>query len=110
MYCIYITPFQSCVKLMRGLLTCMMQQKDKVEKFKHTQAPIDSLHAKYSSKTGQAVVRDNEWGHLQIDATSLFLLVLAQMTASGKSITKLQTFVLRSFVIIYINIKCEMKL
>nr|XP_045617193.1 probable phosphorylase b kinase regulatory subunit alpha isoform X1 [Procambarus clarkii] len=77
---------QSCVKLMRGLLTCMMQQKDKVEKFKHTQAPIDSLHAKYSSKTGQAVVRDNEWGHLQIDATSLFLLVLAQMTASGLQI------------------------
>lgn len=74
---------QSCVKLMRGLLNCMMQQLDKVEKFKHTQAPIDSLHAKYSSKTGQIVVKDNEWGHLQIDATSLFLLVLAQMTASG---------------------------
>nr|XP_053648481.1 LOW QUALITY PROTEIN: probable phosphorylase b kinase regulatory subunit alpha [Cherax quadricarinatus] len=77
---------QSCVKLMRGLLTCMMQQKDKVEQFKHTQAPIDSLHAKYSSKTGRTVVRDNEWGHLQIDATSLFLLVLAQMTASGLQI------------------------
>ncbi|KAG7166250.1 phosphorylase b kinase regulatory subunit alpha-like 2 [Homarus americanus] len=77
---------QSCVKLMRGLLTCMMQQKDKVEKFKQTQAPIDSLHAKYSSKTGLPVVRDDEWGHLQIDATSLFLLVLAQMTASGLQI------------------------
>lgn len=77
---------QSCVKLMRGLLNCMMQQLDKVEKFKHTQAPIDSLHAKYSSKTGQIVVKDNEWGHLQIDATSLFLLVLAQMTASGLQI------------------------
>lgn len=77
---------QSCVKLMRGLLMCMMQQKEKVEKFKHTQLPIDSLHAKYSSKTGQPVVRDDEWGHLQIDATSLFLLVLAQMTASGLQI------------------------
>lgn len=64
----------------------MMQQLDKVEKFKHTQAPIDSLHAKYSSKTGQIVVKDNEWGHLQIDATSLFLLVLAQMTASGMAV------------------------
>lgn len=30
-----------------------------------------------------SVVSDSEWGHLQIDATSLFLLVLAQMTASG---------------------------
>lgn len=29
------------------------------------------------------VVGDHEWGHLQIDATSLFLLILAQMTASG---------------------------
>ncbi|XP_068210465.1 probable phosphorylase b kinase regulatory subunit alpha [Palaemon carinicauda] len=77
---------QSCVKLMRGLLTAMMQQKEKVEKFKQTQAPIDSLHAKYSSKTGQIVVGDGEWGHLQIDATSLFLLVLAQMTASGLQI------------------------
>ena len=26
---------------------------------------------------------DDEWGHLQIDAISLFLLTLAQMTASG---------------------------
>ncbi|XP_066948049.1 probable phosphorylase b kinase regulatory subunit alpha isoform X13 [Macrobrachium rosenbergii] len=77
---------QSCVKLMRGLLTAMMQQKEKVEQFKQTQAPIDSLHAKYSSKTGLMVVGDGEWGHLQIDATSLFLLVLAQMTASGLQI------------------------
>ncbi|KAG0719621.1 putative phosphorylase b kinase regulatory subunit alpha [Chionoecetes opilio] len=77
---------QSCVKLMRGLLTCMIQQKEKVEMFKHTQAPLDALHAKYSSTTGQTVVQDNEWGHLQIDASSLFLLVLAQMTASGLQI------------------------
>uniref|UniRef100_A0A1B0ADL3 Phosphorylase b kinase regulatory subunit n=1 Tax=Glossina pallidipes TaxID=7398 RepID=A0A1B0ADL3_GLOPL len=77
---------QSCVKLMRGLLMAMMNQKDKVEKFKITQNPLDSLHAKYSSKNGQPVVGDNEWGHLQIDAVSLYLLVLAQMTASGLQI------------------------
>ncbi|CAH1160226.1 unnamed protein product [Phaedon cochleariae] len=77
---------QSCVKLMRGLLMSMMQQKDKVERFKQTQNPLDSLHAKYSSKTGQIVVGDKEWGHLQIDAISLYLLVLAQMTASGLQI------------------------
>ncbi|XP_074109095.1 putative phosphorylase b kinase regulatory subunit alpha isoform X2 [Cotesia typhae] len=77
---------QSCVKLMRGLLMAMMQQKDKVEKFKITQNPLDAIHAKYSSTTGQAVVRDNEWGHLQIDAVSLYLLILAQMTASGLQI------------------------
>ncbi|XP_016948291.1 probable phosphorylase b kinase regulatory subunit alpha isoform X6 [Drosophila biarmipes] len=77
---------QSCVKLMRGLLMAMMNQKDKVEKFKMTQSPYDSLHAKYSSKNGLPVVGDNEWGHLQIDAVSLYLLILAQMTASGLQI------------------------
>lgn len=77
---------QSCVKLMRGLLMAMMQQKDKVEKFKTSQNPLDSLHAKYSSKNGQVVVMDHEWGHLQIDAISLYLLILAQMTASGLQI------------------------
>ncbi|XP_075158460.1 putative phosphorylase b kinase regulatory subunit alpha isoform X9 [Haematobia irritans] len=77
---------QSCVKLMRGLLMAMMNQKDKVEKFKITQNPLDSLHAKYSSSNGQPVVGDGEWGHLQIDAVSLYLLILAQMTASGLQI------------------------
>ncbi|XP_073831979.1 probable phosphorylase b kinase regulatory subunit alpha isoform X16 [Musca autumnalis] len=77
---------QSCVKLMRGLLMAMMNQKDKVERFKMTQNPLDSLHAKYSSTNAQPVVGDAEWGHLQIDAVSLYLLILAQMTASGLQI------------------------
>ena len=74
---------QSVVKLMRGLLISMLRQANKVEKFKHTQDPLDALHAKYNTQTGAVVVGDNEWGHLQLDATSLFLLMLAQMTASG---------------------------
>lgn len=73
----------STVKLMRGLLCAMMRQAQKVERFKHTQDPLDSLHAKYDTQTGNTVVGDKEWGHLQIDATSVFLLMLAQMTASG---------------------------
>ncbi|MGR8980277.1 MAG: glycoside hydrolase family 15 protein [Gammaproteobacteria bacterium] len=73
---------QSVVKLMRGLLTAMMRQAPKVERFKQSQNPLDALHAKYDTKTGSAVVGDHEWGHLQLDATSLFLLMLAQMTAS----------------------------
>ncbi|XP_035917993.1 probable phosphorylase b kinase regulatory subunit alpha isoform X2 [Anopheles stephensi] len=77
---------QCCVKLMRGLLMAMMNQKDKVERFKTSQNPLDSLHAKYSSRNGQIVVGDSEWGHLQIDAISLYLLILAQMTASGLQI------------------------
>ena len=74
---------QSVVKLMRGLLIAMMRQSDKVERFKQTLDPLDALHAKYDTGTGDPVVGDDEWGHLQIDATSLFLLMLAQMTASG---------------------------
>jgi phosphorylase kinase alpha/beta subunit len=74
---------QSVVKLMRGLLVAMMRQAPKVERFKHSQDPLDALHAKYDLKTGEVVVGDSEWGHLQMDATSLFLLMLAQMTASG---------------------------
>ncbi len=73
----------SVVKLMRGLLLAMMRQSDRVERFKQSQNPLDALHAKYGTHTGLAVVGDDEWGHLQLDATSLFLLMLAQMTASG---------------------------
>uniref|UniRef100_A0A1A7XFV3 Phosphorylase b kinase regulatory subunit n=1 Tax=Iconisemion striatum TaxID=60296 RepID=A0A1A7XFV3_9TELE len=74
---------QSVVKLMRGLLQCIMRQLDKVEKFKYSRSTSDSLHAKYNTRTCAPVVGDDEWGHLQVDATSLFLLFLAQMTASG---------------------------
>ncbi|GAB4201177.1 MAG: hypothetical protein Fur006_53350 [Coleofasciculaceae cyanobacterium] len=73
----------SVVKLMRGLLFCMMRQAHKVEQFKETQSLLDALHAKYNTSTGDVVVDDDKWGHLQLDATSLFLLMLAQMTASG---------------------------
>jgi phosphorylase kinase alpha/beta subunit len=77
---------QSVVKLMRGLLVAMMKQANKVEEFKYTQLPLDAMHAKYDTQTGDAVVGDDEWGHLQLDATSLFVLMLAQMTASGLAI------------------------
>jgi phosphorylase kinase alpha/beta subunit len=73
----------SVIKLMRGLLFAMMRQAEKVEKFKVTQHPLDALHAKYDTHTGGTVVDDDKWGHLQLDATSVFLLLLAQMTASG---------------------------
>ncbi|KAI5260484.1 Phosphorylase B Kinase Regulatory Subunit Alpha, Skeletal Muscle Isoform [Manis pentadactyla] len=74
---------QSIVKLMRGLLHCMIRQVDKVESFKYSQSTKDSLHAKYNTKTCATVVGDDQWGHLQLDATSVYLLFLAQMTASG---------------------------
>jgi phosphorylase kinase alpha/beta subunit len=74
---------QSVVKLMRGLLSAMMRQAHKVETFKKTLDPSDALHAKYNTQTALRVVDDDAWGHLQLDATSLFLLQLAQMSASG---------------------------
>ncbi len=74
---------QSVVKLMRGLLISMMKQRHNVETFKRTLNPKDALHAKYATESGDPVVGDDEWGHLQLDATSLFLLMLAQMIASG---------------------------
>uniref|UniRef100_A0A8C1KJ50 Phosphorylase b kinase regulatory subunit n=1 Tax=Cyprinus carpio TaxID=7962 RepID=A0A8C1KJ50_CYPCA len=77
---------QSVVKLMRGLLQCMMRQLDKVEKFKYSKNTNDCLHAKYHTGTCATVVGDQEWGHLQVDATSIFMLFLAQMTASGLKI------------------------
>ncbi|HEY9809458.1 MAG TPA: glycoside hydrolase family 15 protein [Halomicronema sp.] len=73
----------SVIKLMRGLLFCMMRQAEKVERFKNSQSLLDCLHAKYNTATGDVVVGDDEWGHLQLDATSLYVLMLAQMTASG---------------------------
>lgn len=70
---------------MRSLLICMVKQADKVEKFKKSQSPSDSLHAKYHTRNLKTVVGDKEYGHLQLDAVSLYILTLAQMTASGKS-------------------------
>ncbi len=76
------------VKLMRGLLAAMMKQANKVERFKHTQDPLDALHAKVDTASGEPVVGDSEWGHLQIDATAIFVLQLAQMSASGLHIVE----------------------
>lgn len=74
------------VKLMRGLLQAMMRQAHKVEAFKKSLDPFDALHAKYDTATGDTVMGDGAWGHLQLDATSLYLLMLAQMTSSGLTI------------------------
>jgi phosphorylase kinase alpha/beta subunit len=74
------------VHLMRGLLRSMMAQAAKVEAFKYSRHPKDALHAKYDTETGGLVVSDSGWGHLQIDATSLYLLMLAQMIRSGLDI------------------------
>ena len=74
---------QRVLQLMRGLLNAMLRQAHKVERFKHSLEPLDALHAKYDTGSGEPVVPDDGWGHLQLDATALFLLQLAQLTRSG---------------------------
>lgn len=74
------------VRLMRGLLAAMMRQSHKLERFKFSQSPLDALHAKYDTERGEVVAGDAEWGHLQIDATSLYLLLVAQMSTGGLAI------------------------
>ena len=74
---------QRVIALMRGLLRAMLRQAEKVERFKHSLDPLDALHAKYDSASGDPVVADDAWGHLQLDATSLFLLQLAQLIRGG---------------------------
>uniref|UniRef100_A0A8D0CPS1 Phosphorylase b kinase regulatory subunit n=1 Tax=Sander lucioperca TaxID=283035 RepID=A0A8D0CPS1_SANLU len=95
---------QSVVKLMQGLLQCMMRQVAKVEKFKQTQSTKDCLHAKYDTPTCATVVGDDQWGHLQVDATSIYLLMLAQMTASGlRIISNLDEVVFIQNLVFYIE-------
>ncbi|CAG5114209.1 Oidioi.mRNA.OKI2018_I69.chr2.g8273.t1.cds [Oikopleura dioica] len=76
----------SATKTMRSLLMCMMRQSSKIESFKKTKATGDAIHAKFNVRTLSTVVGDHDWGHLQLDATGLFVLQLAQMTASGLQI------------------------
>ena len=74
---------QRVLQLMRGLLSCMLRQAARVERFKSSLDPLDAIHAKFDTASGEAVVADDGWGHLQLDATALFLLQLAQLTRSG---------------------------
>ena len=87
---------QRVLQLMRGLLQAMQRQAAKVERFKTSLDPLDAIHAKFDTATGQPVVPDDGWGHLQLDATGLFLLQLAQLTRAG--LVVVQTSHERDFV------------
>ena len=87
---------QRVLQLMRGLLNAMLRQAPKLERFKHSLQPLDALHAKYDTNSGNPVVPDDGWGHLQLDATALFLLQLAQLTRAG--LVVIQTSHERDFI------------
>lgn len=87
---------QRVLQLMRGLLNAMLRQAAKVERFKHSLDRLDAIHAKFDTGSGEPVVPDDGWGHLQLDATALYLLQLAQLTRSG--LVVIQTSHERDFV------------
>nr|XP_014349482.1 PREDICTED: phosphorylase b kinase regulatory subunit beta [Latimeria chalumnae] len=76
----------SAVKCMRGILYCYMRQADKVEQFKKDPSPSKCLHSVFDLYTGEEVLSYDTYGHLQIDAVSLFLLYLVEMISSGLQI------------------------
>ncbi|KAK7002162.1 hypothetical protein SK128_008210 [Halocaridina rubra] len=77
---------QSCVKCMRGILTCWMRQTERVENFKKGQHPKYALHSKFQLRTGEEVISADDYGHLQIDVISIYLLFLVQIISSGLQI------------------------
>ncbi|XP_026327867.1 probable phosphorylase b kinase regulatory subunit beta isoform X4 [Hyposmocoma kahamanoa] len=77
---------QSTVKCMRGILECWVKQAARVEAFKTRQSAAHALHVKFHLTTGEPVVSDEQYHHLQIDVVSLYLLFLVQMITSGLQI------------------------
>ncbi|GFQ78552.1 probable phosphorylase b kinase regulatory subunit beta [Trichonephila clavata] len=81
---------QSAVKCMRGILFCWMRQaEEKLEKYKMNQCPEFALHSRFHLETGQPLEGNNDfddYGHLQLDVVSLYLLFLVQMIMSGLQI------------------------
>nr|KAF6286210.1 phosphorylase kinase regulatory subunit beta [Myotis myotis] len=76
----------SAVKCMRGILYCYMRQADKVQQFKQDPRPTTCLHSVFNLRTGDEVLSYEEYGHLQINAVSLYLLYLVEMISSGLQI------------------------
>ncbi|XP_037297906.1 probable phosphorylase b kinase regulatory subunit beta isoform X1 [Manduca sexta] len=77
---------QSTVKCMRGILECWVKQAARVEAFKTRQSAAHALHVKFHLTTGEPVLSDEHYHHLQIDVISLYLIFLVQMITSGLQI------------------------
>uniref|UniRef100_A0A452RFG7 Phosphorylase b kinase regulatory subunit n=1 Tax=Ursus americanus TaxID=9643 RepID=A0A452RFG7_URSAM len=76
----------SAIKCMRGILYCYMRQADKVQQFKQDPRPATCLHSVFNVHTGDEVLSSEEYGHLQINTVSLYLLYLVEMISSGLQI------------------------
>ncbi|XP_036922274.1 phosphorylase b kinase regulatory subunit beta isoform X1 [Sturnira hondurensis] len=76
----------SAIKCMRGVLYCYMRQADKAQQFKQDPRPATCPHSIFHVRTGDELLSYEEYGHLQINAVSLYLLYLVEMTSSGLQI------------------------
>uniref|UniRef100_A0A673VRY9 Phosphorylase b kinase regulatory subunit n=1 Tax=Suricata suricatta TaxID=37032 RepID=A0A673VRY9_SURSU len=76
----------SAIKCMRGILYCYMRQADKVQQFKQDPRPATCLHSVFNVHTGDEILSHEEYGHLQINTVSLYLLYLVEMISSGLQI------------------------
>ncbi|XP_055681245.1 probable phosphorylase b kinase regulatory subunit beta isoform X1 [Lutzomyia longipalpis] len=77
---------QSTVKCMRGVLECWIKQARRVELFKSRQCSQHALHGKFHLHTGEQILPDDKYNHLQIDVVSVYLIFLVQMITSGLQI------------------------
>ena len=75
----------SAVKCMRGILYCYVRQAHKVQRFKQDPLPT-CLYSIFKARTGDEILCYEEYGHLQINAVSLYLLYLVEMISSGLQI------------------------
>lgn len=82
---------------MRGILECWVKQAARVEAFKTRQSAAHALHVKFHLTTGEPVVSDEQYHHLQIDVVSLYLLFLVQMITSGLQIIYTQVSLILFF-------------
>lgn len=58
---------QSAIKCMRGILECWMKQSSRVELFKRNQSNRFALHCKFHLNTGDEILQDTEYHHLQVN-------------------------------------------
>ena len=56
----------SCIKCMRGILTCWMRQSERVEQFKKAQNFKFALHSKFHLLSGEEVCSTSQYEHLQV--------------------------------------------
>lgn len=77
---------QSTVKCMRGILESWIKQGKRIELFKKNQCNAHALHVKFNLTTGDQILSEDEYFHLQIDVVSIYLIFLVQMITSGLQI------------------------